>query len=117
METWLIWNLTGGPDGGRHVTDVTNASRTMLMDLRTCQWDDRLLAALDIPPQMLPGDPRQRRGLRHLRGACCPASPVAGALGDQQAALVGQTCFAPGRGQVHVRHRRVPADEHRRHRP
>ena len=54
METWIIWWLTGGPDGGSHVTDVTNASRTMLMDLQTLQWDEDILQILDIPPQILP---------------------------------------------------------------
>ena len=54
MESWLIWNLTGGPDGGVHVTDVTNASRTMLMDIRSLHWDQRLLDALDIPRELLP---------------------------------------------------------------
>ena len=95
METWLIWNLTGGRDGGVHVTDVTNASRTMLMDLSTCQWDDRLMAALDIPPEMLP----QIRGNAEVYGTChtvLPGVSIGGALGDQQAALVGQTCFDPG---------------------
>jgi glycerol kinase len=95
METWLIWNLTGGPDGGVHVTDVTNASRTMLMDINTCQWDARLVAALDIPPEMLP----QIRGNAEVYGTCTTVLPgvsIGGALGDQQAALVGQTCFDPG---------------------
>ncbi len=54
IDTWVIWNLTGGPDGGAHVTDVTNASRTMLMDLRTLEWDDELLTLFDIPREMLP---------------------------------------------------------------
>jgi glycerol kinase len=95
METWLIWNLTGGPDGGVHVTDVTNASRTMLMNLGTCQWDDRLVTALDIPPEMLP----EIRGNAEVYGTCrtvLPGVTIGGALGDQQAALVGQTCFDPG---------------------
>jgi glycerol kinase len=95
METWLIWRLTGGPAGGRHVTDVTNASRTMLMDLRTLEWSQRLLAALRVPERMLP----EIRPNAEVYGVCSevlPGVPVAGALGDQQAALVGQTCFAPG---------------------
>jgi glycerol kinase len=95
METWLIWNLTGGPAGGVHVTDVTNASRTMLMDLRTLRWDERLLAALDIPAEMLP----RICGNAEVYGTCTSVLPgvtIGGALGDQQAALVGQTCFDPG---------------------
>jgi glycerol kinase len=91
MESWLIWRLTGGV----HVTDVTNASRTMLMDLRTLEWSPRLLEALDVPERMLP----EIRSNAEVYGVCrevLPGVPVAGALGDQQAALVGQTCFAPG---------------------
>ena len=95
MESWLIWKLTGGPDGGVHVTDVTNASRTMLMDLRTLEWCDELLAVLDVPRRMLP----EIRANAEVYGTCgdlLPGVPVAGALGDQQAALVGQACFSPG---------------------
>ena len=95
MESWLIWNLTGGPEGGVHVSDVTNASRTMLMDLRALQWDTRLLAALDIPARMLPAI----RGNADVYGTCTTVLPgvsIGGALGDQQAALFGQTCFGPG---------------------
>ena len=99
-DTWLLWNLTGGTRGGVHVTDVTNASRTMLMNLETLDWDDELLAFFDIPRQMLPeirpsSDPDALRP--HARGR--PAGrrgAAAGALGDQQAAMVGQVCFAPG---------------------
>jgi len=99
IDTWLIWNLTGGPNGGVHVTDVTNASRTMLMDLETLDWDQELLDILDIPRQMLPeirpsSDPRTFGTTpKSLFGA---SIPVAGDVGDQQAALVGQTCFSPG---------------------
>ncbi|WP_300017787.1 glycerol kinase GlpK [Pseudonocardia sp.] len=95
MESWLIWNLTGGARGGRHVTDVTNASRTMLMDLRTRQWSDALLGMLAVPRRMLP----EIRSNAEVYGTCTtvlPGVPVSGALGDQQAALVGQTCFSPG---------------------
>ncbi|MGD9986001.1 glycerol kinase GlpK [Pseudonocardia sp.] len=95
METWLIWRLTGGPDGGVHVTDGTNASRTMMMDIRTREWSPKLLEALDVPERMLP----RIRSNSEIYGTCTavlPGVPVAGALGDQQAALVGQTCFAPG---------------------
>jgi glycerol kinase len=99
-DSWLIWNLTGGVDGGVHVTDVTNASRTMLMDLETCEWDDELLALFDVPRAMLP----------EIKSSSCPEGygttrpdgpfrgevPLTGILGDQQAATVGQVCFEPG---------------------
>ncbi|GAA5152760.1 glycerol kinase GlpK [Nocardioides marinquilinus] len=95
IESWLIWNLTGGPDGGVHVTDVTNASRTLLMDIRTLDWDQRLLDALDIPRELLP----EVRPNAQVYGECVvglPGVPIGGAFGDQQAALFGQTCFAAG---------------------
>ena len=95
IDTWCIWNLTGGPDGGVHVTDVTNASRTMLMDLHTLQWDDAILSTLGIPKSMLP----EIRSSSQVYGeavATLGGVPVAGDLGDQQAALFGQTCFAVG---------------------
>jgi glycerol kinase len=95
MESWLIWWLTGGPTGGRHVTDVTNASRTMLMDITTLGWSAKLLDILDVPARMLP----EIVSNAEVYGTCTrmlPGVPVAGALGDQQAALVGQACFAPG---------------------
>ncbi len=99
-DTWVIWNLTGGPRGGRHVTDVTNASRTMLMDLQTLDWDDELLGFFDVPREMLPeirpsSDP-DLYGHTDANGPWEGAIPIAGALGDQQAATVGQVCFAPG---------------------
>ncbi len=99
-DTWVIWNLTGGVDGGQHVTDVTNASRTMLMNLETLDWDDELLGFFDIPRSMLPeikpssyaagyGSTRSNLGIGgEVR--------ITGDLGDQQAATVGQVCFAPG---------------------
>jgi glycerol kinase len=95
METWLIWNLTGGPDGGLHITDVTNASRTLLMDIRTLRWHDELLRFFGVPPAMLP----QIRSSAEVYGTATVAFPgvrIAAALGDQQAALFGQTCFDPG---------------------
>jgi glycerol kinase len=99
-DTWLLWNLTGGRDGGVHVTDPTNASRTMLMDLETLDWDDELLGFFGIPRSMLP----------EIKPSSCPESygstlrngplggeiALTGDLGDQQAATVGQVCFAPG---------------------
>ncbi|GAA2158751.1 glycerol kinase GlpK [Pedococcus bigeumensis] len=103
IDTWLLWNLTGGIDGGVHVTDVTNASRTMLMDLRTLDWDEELLGFFDIPRQMLPtirpsSDP-ELYGLTRAGGPLGGEVPLAGDLGDQQAATVGQVCFAPGEGK------------------
>jgi glycerol kinase len=95
IESWLIWNLTGGRDGGVHVTDVTNASRTMLMNLRTLSWDDELLSFFDVPRAMLP----QIRSSTEVYGTTSTVVGgirIAAALGDQQAALFGQTCFAPG---------------------
>ncbi len=93
METWLIWKLTG-----RHVTDVTNASRTMLMDLATLDWDDELLDAIGVPRQILP-QIRSSSEVYGTAGGVLEGVPVAAALGDQQAALFGQTCFAPGQGK------------------
>jgi glycerol kinase len=95
METWLIWNLTGGPNGGTHVSDVTNASRTMLMDIRTQRWDPRLTDYFDIPERMLP---RIEPSLQvyGTAGTTLPGVPIAAALGDQQAALFGQACFEAG---------------------
>jgi len=100
MDTWLIWWLTGGPDGGAHVTDYTNASRTMLMDLHSLEWDDELLNILGIPRRMLPtirpSSDEQTWGETSPTGPLSAAVPVCGHLGDQQAALVGQTCYDPG---------------------
>jgi glycerol kinase len=103
IDTWLMWNLTGGTDGGVHVTDVTNASRTMLMDLRTLDWDDELLGFFGIPRSMLPtirpsSDP-DFYGHTLTHGPLGGEVPLAGDLGDQQAATVGQVCFAPGEGK------------------
>ncbi|HLW46707.1 MAG TPA: glycerol kinase GlpK [bacterium] len=98
IDAWLIWRLTGGPDGGAHVTDATNASRTMLMDLRRRAWDPDLLELFGIPQAMLP-DIRAssaRYGLTRRDGPFGEAVAVCGALGDQQAALVGQGCRRPG---------------------
>lgn len=95
IDTWLIWNLTGGVHGGIHITDVSNASRTMLMNLDTLQWDENLLNLLDIPMKILP---RIASSSEVYGFASIPLHgvPVAGDLGDQQAALVGQCCFLPG---------------------
>ncbi len=95
METWLIWKLTGGPDGGVHVTDVTNASRTMLMDLRTLDWDDELLARFEVPRAMLP-EVRPSAAVHGTATRVLPGVAIGAAIGDQQAALFGQACFTPG---------------------
>ena len=100
VDSWLVWNLTGGPQGGRHVTDVTNASRTMLMDLETLDWDDELLGFFGVPRSMLPeirpsSDP-QLYGHTARRGPWNGEIAIGGALGDQHAATVGQVCFAAG---------------------
>ena len=92
IDTWLIWNLTGGVDGGKHVTDVTNASRTMLMDLKTLRWDAEMCRIMGIPMQMLPEiqPSSQIYGYTKVDGPFGGIIPVAGDLGDQQAATVGQ---------------------------
>jgi glycerol kinase len=95
MESWLIWNLTGGPAGGVHVTDVTNASRTMLMDLTTLRWSPEQLDFFGIPATVLP-DIRSSAEVYGTARNALPGVRIAAALGDQQAALFGQTCFAPG---------------------
>jgi glycerol kinase len=99
IDTWVLWNLTGGPRGGAHVTDVTNASRTMLMDLRTLDWDEELLGFLDVPRGMLPeirpsSDPSGYG--THPEASPLAGVPLTGDLGDQQAATVGQVCFEVG---------------------
>ncbi len=94
-DSWLIWNLTGGVQGGMHVTDVTNASRTLLMNLDTLAWDSELIRELDIPPEILP----RILPSSSFFGVCkngLPGVPISGDLGDQQAALVGQCCFQEG---------------------
>jgi len=95
IDSWCIWNLTGGTNGGVHITDVTNASRTMLMDLATLQWDDEILAIMGIPKSMLPEIRSSSQVYGEATGVLA-GIPVAGDLGDQQAALFGQTCFSPG---------------------
>ena len=100
IETWIVWWLTGGPRGGAHVTDVTNASRTLMMNLKTLAWDDEILGVLGVParmlPRIVPSIDRDTWGHTLLEGPFRATIPVCGALGDQQAALVGQTCFDIG---------------------
>jgi glycerol kinase len=97
VDTWILWNLTGGVNGGIHVTDVTNASRTMLMDLDTLNWDEQIAADMGIPMSVLP----QIRSSSEVYGVgrdhgMLPGVPIAGVLGDQQAAMFGQACFSEG---------------------
>ena len=96
IDTWVIWNLTGGPKGGVHVTDVSNASRTMLMNLKTLDWDPDMLKAMDIPRAMLPAVKASSEVYGHGKNSGLEGIPVSGDLGDQQAALFGQTCYDPG---------------------
>jgi glycerol kinase len=99
-DSWLLWNLTGGTDGGVHVTDPTNASRTMLMDLEKLDWDDELLGYFNIPrsmlPEIQPSSNPKFYGLTRKDGPFGGEIPLSGDLGDQQAATVGQVCFQPG---------------------
>ena len=95
MDSWVVWNLTGGVNGGVHVTDPTNASRTMLMDLETLDWDDELCDAIGVPKAMLPEIKSSSMVYANATGAL-DGIPVAGILGDQQAAVFGQTCFSVG---------------------
>ncbi len=96
MDTFLIWHLTGGTNGGVHITDVTNASRTQLMNLRTLNWDDGLLATFNIPKAMLPAIKSSSEVYGNITSNVMPGVPIAGDLGDQHAALFGQTCFEAG---------------------
>jgi glycerol kinase len=100
VDTWVIWWLTGGPQGGVHITDCTNASRTMLMDLETLEWDEEVLHYLEIPraclPAIRPSSDRAYYGTTRRDGPLAGEVPVCAALGDQQAALVGQVCYASG---------------------
>ncbi|GFZ89959.1 glycerol kinase GlpK [Nesterenkonia alkaliphila] len=100
MDTWLVWNLTGGTEGGVHITDVTNASRTLLMNIDTLDWNPEICAAIGVPEAVLP----QIRSSSEVYAECAessgiPGVPIAGILGDQHAATVGQACFEPGQGK------------------
>jgi glycerol kinase len=100
VDSWLIWWLSGGPSGGSHVTDVTNASRTLLMNLRTLEWDEEILKILNIPRQMMPeirpSSDSRKYASSEDGGPFGRSIPICGDLGDQQSALVGQNCFDPG---------------------
>jgi glycerol kinase len=96
IDSYLLWNLTGGVDGGVHLTDVTNASRTQLMDLVTLDWDEELMRVFDVPRSMMPEIRSSSSHFGELKTTCLRGTAIGGVLGDQQAALVGQTCFKPG---------------------
>lgn len=96
IDTFLIWHFTGGPKGGIHVTDVTNASRTQLMNLQTLQWDKAMLESFTVPPAMLPAIKSSSEIYGLMESEVLPGVPISGDLGDQHAALVGQVCFSPG---------------------
>jgi glycerol kinase len=96
IDTFLLWNLTGGAQGGAHITDVSNASRTQLLNLKTLDWDEKLLAAFEIPRAVLPQVRSSSEVYREASLGAIAGVPISGILGDQQAALVGQACFRPG---------------------
>ena len=98
IDSWIVWNLTGGPHGGRHITDVTNASRTQLMNLQTLDWDQGMLDDFHIPQALLPKIVSSSAIYGEATGELAGVK-IAGILGDQQAALVGQTCFKPGQAK------------------
>jgi glycerol kinase len=113
IDTWVIWNLTGGVNGGVHVTDVTNASRTMLMELSSLSWDSDIAATIGVPASMLPkiASSSEIYGYTTEDGPFGGRIPVSGDLGDQQAATVGQACFSPG--QEHLWNGLLYDSEHR----
>ncbi|KRO53363.1 MAG: glycerol kinase, partial [Actinobacteria bacterium BACL2 MAG-120820-bin50] len=102
IDSWLLWNLTGGVNGGVHYTDVTNASRTLLMDLESLDWDSELLEIFEIPRQILAEikSSSQVYGHSQISGPLASEVPISGILGDQQAAMVGQTCFELGESKT-----------------
>ena len=113
IDTFVLWNLTGGTNGGIHVTDVTNASRTQLMNLETLAWDEEILPLFGIPSAMLPRIASSSELYGNVATGPLAGVPLAGDLGDQQAALVGQTCFEPRPGEEHLRHRLLSSAQHR----
>jgi glycerol kinase len=96
IDTWLAWNLTGGPERGAHLMDVTNASRTQLMNIASCEWDEDMLSEFHIPRKCLPRIVSSSQAYADIAAGPLQGVTLAGILGDQQAALVGQTCFRPG---------------------
>ena len=113
IDSFLVAKLSGG---AAHVTDVSNASRTLLFDIHKLHWDPELLAPLEVPQAMLPKVVGNAEEVARTKGVpgLPDGIPIAGMAGDQQAALFGQACFEAGEIEVHLRHRRVPAPEHRR---
>ncbi|KAL1457411.1 hypothetical protein WDU94_007647 [Cyamophila willieti] len=99
VDSWLVWNLTGGSDGGLHITDVTNASRTLLMNLRSLTWDPHLVSLFSIPSQILPQIRSSSEIYGYLKAGSLEGVPISGILGDQQSALMGQSCLAPGQAK------------------
>uniref|UniRef100_A0A023F8S9 Probable glycerol kinase n=1 Tax=Triatoma infestans TaxID=30076 RepID=A0A023F8S9_TRIIF len=99
VDSWLIWQLTGGKNGGTHVTDVTNASRTMLMNIKTLKWDPHLLKFFNIPAHVLPEIKSSSEIYGYMEDTSLKGVPISGCLGDQQAALVGQMCFEQGQAK------------------
>jgi len=99
VDSWLIWNLTGGVNGGLHITDVTNASRTMLMDIKTLQWDPKLCKFFGIPMHILPEIRSSSEIYGYISDTALQGIPVSGCLGDQQSALVGQMCWKQGQAK------------------
>lgn len=100
VDTWLIWNLTGGPNGGRHVTDVTNASRTMLMNIESLKWDKMLCNFFEVPESILPEIRPSAEVYGVVKEGPMKGVRIAGCLGDQQAALVGQQCLSKGNAKA-----------------
>ncbi|XP_072930636.1 glycerol kinase 3 [Epargyreus clarus] len=100
VDTWVIWNLTGGVNGGKHVTDVTNASRTMLMNIENLNWDPLLLRFFEVPKSVLPEIKSSSEVYGHISDGPLKGVPIAGCLGDQQAALVGQMCLQKGQAKA-----------------
>ncbi|KAJ2954223.1 hypothetical protein O0L34_g2466 [Tuta absoluta] len=100
VDTWIIWNLTGGPNGGKHVTDVTNASRTMLMNIENLKWDPLLLKFFEVPKSVLPEIKSSSEVYGHIAEGPLKGVPLSGCLGDQQAALVGQMCLQQGQAKA-----------------
>jgi glycerol kinase len=96
IDTWCIWNLTGGTDGGLHITDVTNASRTMLMDLEKLAWDEEIAGTIGVPMSMLPEIKASSEVYGEVKTGALKGVQIAGDLGDQQAATFGQACFDTG---------------------
>jgi glycerol kinase len=99
IDTWLIWNLTGGVNGGQHITDVTNASRTMLMNIESLQWDPMLCQFFEIPMSLLPKIRSSSEVYGAMNAGALRGKPISGCLGDQQAALVGQQCLSRGQAK------------------